>query len=588
MALGNAQPQRLFLHYPQGHRLYVCIVDQQRRAFDLTDNTFKPGNKLASMRDACLIAEEQLDERADHGCSYSVEIDLARLLGGADPATLPLEGALATFHWLEQVGDDPDVTVDKRLTNSCSLRNFSGRFEPANKWDADNLDEVRAFEQRARSEKEYREFVLREIDSHDVRRGRLVTAVRDGDVAGVLRVLAEDVCVWAGNLKQHCIHQITHLAKDPSFVRTRMVPKDSPFQVFETWAVREWIGCHEAYDLIEFHKSAEFARTFSGRLNRLHEARVEFSQQVIEYTIQHRGEDVNGIFVIDEARKELKHQALFLAEYLDVIAQQFEVGRRPKGTLAPETVVIEQPPPAGNKGSVPLEVRVFDGGQLIFHPDRVELCGVNICSGPRSQSRRVVLELLSMRRSDGTFIAYSGEDLEAKAKEKGAKGSAGGWIRDLRDDIVSGLRNQANIVSRQTDVILSGGAGYRLAECVSVQVATKSTAIADITDMGEEPDVPDGDGRDVFDVPDGDACDVRDDAAGARKAWILQELSNERRLKAPDVAGHFGCSVKTAHRDLKALKKSGQIEFIGNARTGYYQKTFLVDDGMHRSVDVES
>ena len=72
--------QRFFLHYPEGHRLFVCIVDQQRRAFDFTDNTFKPGNKLASIRDACVYADGRREERADHGYSYSVEIDLARLL----------------------------------------------------------------------------------------------------------------------------------------------------------------------------------------------------------------------------------------------------------------------------------------------------------------------------------------------------------------------------------------------------------------------------------------------------------------------------------------------------------------------------
>lgn len=136
--------------------------------------------------------------------------------------------------------------------------------------------------------------------------------------------MAEDICNWAGNLKQHFLHQISYYAKDPFFVRSRMVPKDSPFQVYERWAVRDWIGSHEAYDLLEFHKSADFARSFSARLNNLHEARVEFSQHVVDYTVQTRGEDVEGVFALDEARKDLKHRALGIAEYLDVIALQFE------------------------------------------------------------------------------------------------------------------------------------------------------------------------------------------------------------------------------------------------------------------------
>jgi len=740
--------QRFFLHYPQGHRLYVCVVDQKRYAFDFNDNTFKPGNKLASIQDACAYAESQLNERAEHGCSYWVEIDLSRLLKGTNPETIPADGALVTVHWLQQVGEHPDVTVDKRLTHSCSLRNVGGRFEPANKWDADRLDEARAFEQRARQEKEYREFTLREIDTQAARRLRLATAVREGNVSGVLRVLAEDICNWAGNIKQHLLHQVSHLAKDPFFVRTRMVPEDAPFRVFETWAVRDWIGSHEAYDLLEFHKSADFARSFSARLDRLHEARVEFSRQVIEYTVQTRGEEVEGVFVLDEARKDLKHMALCLAEYLDVIAQQFEAsdstlgvgarqGRNGNGPAAPQQEVdshlmLEQfikslaaytgmvnqiileanhpeiesfddavkwtrsrsaelsaahhraerlvgahlvsaivPPPgtdreqwsvqllamlsdctsaisylftsgppqsasddpraemaasvvsqqlevasnlvrdidsrrrhleaicharrpAGNSHPVKasesvkepagdrlldglvsvaeqpettvagdLEPKTFNGGEVVFYSDRVEICGVDICSGPRRASRRIVLELLSRRRNNGSFVAYSGDDLAAEAKKNGARGDVGRWIDDLRDDIMEGLRNHAGLISGHKELILSGGPGYRFAECLTVKYVDPPR-ITDITDTEEAGDVLNGDVRDVF--------DVRDDAAAApRRAWILQELGKERKLKAPDVVRQFSCSLKTAQRDLAALKHEGKIEFDGDSRTGHYR-----------------
>ena len=316
--------QKFFLHLPEGDRLYVCIVDEKRRAFDFTDNTFKSGSKLANVRDACLVATGRHEPRADHAYSYTVEIDLSRLLQGKNPETVPADGATVTAHWLRQIGEEPNVSADTLLGNTCNLKNVGGRFEPANKWDANRLDENREFEQRIRFEAEYRDFVLREIDTQDARRERLATAVRSGNVAGVLRVLAEDICNWAGNLKQHLLHQISHLAKDPFFVRTRMVPKDAPFQVYEQWAVRDWIGNHEAYDLLEFHKSADFARSFSARLNKLHESRIEFSRNVIDYTVRTRGEDAEGMFALDEARKDLKHEALWLAEYLDVIALQFE------------------------------------------------------------------------------------------------------------------------------------------------------------------------------------------------------------------------------------------------------------------------
>jgi hypothetical protein len=113
--------------------------------------------------------------------------------------------------------------------------------------------------------------------------------------------------------------------------------------------------------------------------------------------------------------------------------------------------------------------------------------------------------------------------------------------------------------------IPSGGPGYRFAECVSVRFADNAaiTVNTDITDTDDSPDVRDDDIRDVF--------DVRDDAAGARRTWILQELAKGRQLRSPDVKEHFDCSLKTAQRDLTALKDEGKIEFVGAPRTGSYR-----------------
>jgi hypothetical protein len=220
---------------------------------------------------------------------------------------------------------------------------------------------------------------------------------------------------------------------------------------------------------------------------------------------------------------------------------------------------------ATKPGEANWDARPFSGGEIVYFTDRVELCGVDICSGPRSCSRRVVLELLSRRRNDGSFVPYSGGDLEVEAKPHGAKGTAAGWIRDLRDHITEQLRNRKGIFCGRSDVILSGESGYRFADRLTVQFADAPPIkdITDITDTNGEANVPNDDVRSVF--------DVRDDAAGARHAWILQELAKERRLKAPDVAEQFGCSVKTAQRDLTALKDAGKIEFVGAPRTGFYR-----------------
>lgn len=554
----TANVQRLYLHYPAGHRAYIVIVDGQQRPFDFSDDCFKPASELATLRDACLYATGRDEERADHRYSYTVEFDLRRLLAGSDSETIPAEGSDVSIHWLVQIGDEPHVNTDLQR-DECRLRLIAGNFAPANSRSLDRLNENSAFEKRARFDEQYREFVLREIDSQDGRHQRLAEAVRDGDVGATLRVVAEDLCFWGGNLKQHMLHHVSHLAKDPSFVRMRNVPEDAPFRVFETWIVRDWIGSHEAFDLLEFHKSPEYAQIYLARLDRLHEARVEFSEALTEYTVRTRGEEVEGMLALDEMRKDLKHNALWVAEHLDRIATQFDAARSPSIDHM-QLPLLQSPDEHGDASAL----RPFDGGEMIFHADRVEFCGVDVCSGPRSSSKRTVLELLSQKHTDGTYVAFSGEELESQLKERGGRGTAAGSVRDLRDDIMVSLRSEAGLVCRRRDVILSGGPGYRFAESVSVQVV-EIPEITDITDIDESDNVRDVRIDEVY-----EALDVPDDAA-ARRDWILQQLAEGVRLKATNVAKHFKCSMKTAYRDLDALKDEEQIEYVGAQRTGYYR-----------------
>jgi hypothetical protein len=206
------------------------------------------------------------------------------------------------------------------------------------------------------------------------------------------------------------------------------------------------------------------------------------------------------------------------------------------------------------------ELQPFCGGAMVFFRDRVEFCGVDMCSGSRSQTRRRILDLLRKKWSDRSFVGYSSEQLAVDAGLKGGQGAAAA-IRDLRNDIVELLRSQASLKCGRKDVILSGGRGYRFADCVSVRDGDLPET-APITDMDSESDLPN--------VRNGYVPNVPDDAAGARRVWILQRLAEGVQLKAPDVATQFKCSVKTAQRDLQSLKNEGLVEFSGSTRTGYY------------------
>lgn len=130
----------------------------------------------------------------------------------------------------------------------------------------------------------------------------------------------------------------------------------------------------------------------------------------------------------------------------------------------------------------------------------------------------------------------------------------------MRIDIHEQLLTKKRINCGRRDIILSGGPEYRLSERVSVRYVGQPV----ITDTEQPEDVPHDDVRDVCNVPD---------EAVARRQWILQQLAEGRELKAPMVVNQFKCSVKTAQRDLRALKDVEKIEYVGTPRTGYYSPT---------------
>jgi hypothetical protein len=206
----------------------------------------------------------------------------------------------------------------------------------------------------------------------------------------------------------------------------------------------------------------------------------------------------------------------------------------------------------------------FTGGEMVFFPDRVELCGVDICSGPRAARLRKMLDLLRISQGKG-FVTYSGAKLAERLGLSTGQTAAAGAVRDIRDRITKILRDQANIHCEEDDVIVSGGSGYRFANCITVQEgeAPDSKSIGDTERQNDVPDVPHPR------VPNGP--DVPDEATKTRRIWILEQLAQGQRLKAPDVSKQFGCSARTAKRDLAALKDEKTIEFVGAARTGYYR-----------------
>ena len=207
----------------------------------------------------------------------------------------------------------------------------------------------------------------------------------------------------------------------------------------------------------------------------------------------------------------------------------------------------------------------FRAGVMDFLEDRVELCGINICSGPRCSNRRQILELLRRQDRNGAFISHGGDQLAEQLDPMVTSGTVSGAIRDLRDDIIKRLQDQ-NILCGPRDVILSGGPGYRFAECITVHLAGRPIAKPD-----EVLNVPKDVTEDVTNRVTDDESDFSDEAAQLRRDWILRRLNDEGRLRGAAVSKHFKCSRRTAMRDLALLKAAKKIEFIGPPRTGYYR-----------------
>ncbi len=75
-----------------------------------------------------------------------------------------------------------------------------------------------------------------------------------------------------------------------------------------------------------------------------------------------------------------------------------------------------------------------------------------------------------------------------------------------------------------------------------------------------DPDVPD----DVPDVPD----DVPD--LNSRQKWVIAQIRKGTQVRVNMMVTQFGCSQKTAKRDLSDLKDKQLVRFVGSPRTGHY------------------
>lgn len=208
--------------------------------------------------------------------------------------------------------------------------------------------------------------------------------------------------------------------------------------------------------------------------------------------------------------------------------------------------------------------RPFEGGKMVLFKRRVEICGVDV---PISQSMHKILTLLSERRTNGKYVAYAGSDLtELLGADCGQNGIAS-QVLEFRNKLAQRLLDQANITCGRTDIVNSGGPGYRLQEWIKVELGARAPGMVSGCGTADASNSADGIADDS-ENPNSDVSGLTE-----RQRWAVDQMVRGVQLQVRHVAERFGCSGVTAQRDMSALRAEKLIRFVGSPRAGHYQLT---------------
>ena len=140
----------------------------------------------------------------------------------------------------------------------------------------------------------------------------LSEAVANADTASIISVLQKDLVYWALSLKRHMFKLFEDYGNNlHHFYRKGFAPY---------WLSRNFVGMHEAFEMLEFHKGVEYANSFAKRFDKLLQLRNEF----IDFAVSYQGSLEEPQFYefqagVDYKRKDLKQLALSLADHLHLV-----------------------------------------------------------------------------------------------------------------------------------------------------------------------------------------------------------------------------------------------------------------------------
>ena len=209
----------------------------------------------------------------------------------------------------------------------------------------------------------------------------------------------------------------------------------------------------------------------------------------------------------------------------------------------------------------------FTSGELVFYPNKVELCGVKVLSESGLGHCRRMLDMLREKRRD-RFVRIGGEELAAKIAKavNGAIviGTITGCAKTFRSNIKTRLKRDLNLVCEDQDVLVRDEQGYHLND--------EKIRVRDGTDAEAANDTLDAPVCETARADTHESAPEELDGLNDRQKWVLAQTGKGQELTRARLEEVKEVSTKTAKRDLSDLVARGLIEYIRKPHPGFYRR----------------
>jgi CheY-like chemotaxis protein len=201
--------------------------------------------------------------------------------------------------------------------------------------------------------------------------------------------------------------------------------------------------------------------------------------------------------------------------------------------------------------SVEAQTPRFAGGELSISRNEACLLGIPIVAKGVSGHCLNILQLLSQRGLDGSYIARSADDLAAQLGTLGGQVAVAGYVRSIRRNITERLRRSIGIDCQRDDVIERTPGGYRLRSWINV--TQRHSDDRENTNLSATAAAQSASGLNI------------------RQAWVIQQLAQGAALERRLIEQKFHVHQKTAKRDLSELVRRRLIEYVRDGMGGHYR-----------------